>query len=159
MSARAHIEVSAGGGLRCRLVRTEYRSWHACLLRVRNHQATYFAWGFAEDVSDVRAVEREFHDGQSYLRVGNCHFDLPDASFQKLKAWLDQHANATPEGGNRGVPAGGSHAGPDAAAGKPDAAVEGALQPTPHDDAPPGLQRVAGRQALPVQSETPAGEA
>lgn len=154
MSARIQIEVAAPGGLRCELSRTARGDWYACLFRVRNRQHTFFAWGFANP-DQVPAVVDD-RDRQ-YLRIGRSHFELPDASLNKLKAWLAQVTNATPEGDNRGVPAGGSHAGPDAAAGKPDAAVEGALQPTPHDDAPPGLQQAAGRQALPVQLETPAG--
>jgi hypothetical protein len=152
VTARVRIEVAALGGLRCMLERNEYGDWCAALFRQCKRETTFVAWGFASSASEVSAVE-----DQSYLRIGRCHFELPAASLKKLEAWLDQVTNATPEGDNRGVPAGGSHAGPDAAAGKPDAAVEGALQPTPHDDAPPRLQQAAGRQALPVQSETPAG--
>lgn len=140
----------------CLTLRFEYGHWSMSLYNKSSKRMV----AFVSSVGTQKPPRFREEDGIYEIWLGEpgsatC-FELQKRSWEKLKAWVDHVTNAMQEGDNRGVSAGVSHTVPDAAAGKPDAAVEGELQPSPHDDAPPGLQQAAGRQALPVQIETPA---
>lgn len=136
------------------LQRDQYLDWAAWIKPARTAVYLAFLCGHSKPPRFKHDAINDCYN----VWLEHASIEVPLNVWNKLKAWVEQVTQDAPEGANRGVNAEGSQTGPDAAAGKPDVAVEGVLQPLPlTEDGPHGLQRAGGSRAPAVQEETRPG--
>lgn len=91
MTGPVAMTVPALAGLRCELKRAEHGGWMAYLFKKREFEITYVVWGFADDNRPPRFSS----DQRAWtMAVGRTHFELPETSWKRIKAWFEQVTNA-----------------------------------------------------------------